>query len=86
MAQTQTDVSSADWVGRQFVQVYYEVLQKSPKLIHRFYKPSSQLTITDLTQPSPRSRLATGEQVGHELGGSLKGHLAAGDLGPSFFA
>jgi hypothetical protein len=59
----QQDVSSADWVGRQFVQVYYQVLRKDPSVIHRFYKPTSQLTITDLTQSSPRSSIATGEQV-----------------------
>jgi hypothetical protein len=59
-----TQQHDAEWVGRQFVGVYYEVLRTNPALIHRFYKAVSQLTITNFAEGSIRPLLATGEQVG----------------------
>lgn len=45
-------------VGDQFVSKYYDVLEKLPKYVHRFYKENSTLTVADV-QPDGRTVIET---------------------------
>lgn len=47
---------SPAWVGEQFVSKYYDVLEKLPKYVHRFYKDNSTFMVTDV-QPDGRANV-----------------------------
>ncbi|GFR40146.1 hypothetical protein Agub_g702 [Astrephomene gubernaculifera] len=39
--------TSPTWVGEQFISKYYDVLERLPKYLHRFYRENSTFTVTD---------------------------------------
>ena len=48
-------------MAKQFVSKYYDVLEKHPKYLHRFFKEDSSLTVVDLAAADQAAKSASSD-------------------------